>query len=112
MGLAGQDELDGVAPGQQGSPPTGIVCEEPEALVRRVAPREPDREHVRVKRAGGRLDLRARLALGEPVDPAAFRDEGHELRALLAPGAPELGVGQDAIDGVAAPHRPPRGLGR
>ena len=53
-------------------------------LVGRGAPCELDREHVRIERAGGRLDPRARLVLGEPVDPVL--DERHELRALLDPG--------------------------
>ena len=75
-------------PAQQGNRPVGIVDEEPDALVGCVAPREPEREHVWVKRAGGRLDQRARLALGEPIDPAAFLDELHELCALLATGPP------------------------
>ncbi len=80
-------------PGEQRKRSVGIVAEEPEPLVRRVAPREPDREYVGVERAGRRLDPCPRLVLGEPVDPAAFLDELHELRALLAPRVPQLGVG-------------------
>jgi hypothetical protein len=64
----------------------------PSALIGRVAAREPDREHLRVKRAGGRLDLSARLALGEPIDTAPLLDELHQLRALIAAGPPELAV--------------------
>ena len=86
------------------------MAEEPEALVGRVASREPDREHVRVKRAGGGFDPGARLMLGEPVDPAALLDERHQLRALLAPRAPQLGVGHRVerlpgrdVAGVAPP---------
>ena len=79
MGLAGQHELDGLGPGEQRERAAGIVGEQPDPLVGCGAPREPDRERVRVKRAGGCLDPRARLALGEPVDPAAFLDELHQL---------------------------------
>jgi hypothetical protein len=82
------------------------VAEQPDALVGRGAPREPDREHVGVKCARGRLDPRARLALGEPVDPAAVLDELHQLRALLAPSLPQLAVGHPVK------RLPGRGLAR
>jgi hypothetical protein len=73
----------------------------PSALIGRVAAREPDREHLRVKRAGGRLDLSARLALGEPIDTAPLLDELHQLRALIAAAGAADRVHPDARGSLA-----------
>ena len=62
--------------------PLGLADEQLEALVRRDAPREADRQHLRVERALGRLDVRAQVAAPQAVGRRAAAQEVDEVGAL------------------------------
>ena len=98
MGLAGENDLHRALAPEQRQRPLGIASQQLEPLVGGDPPREPEREHVRIERSRGRLDVFAGVAAREPVGGAARPDELDELGSLLSPRRPQILVGH-RVDG-------------
>ena len=93
VGLAGDDQLDGVLRVQQQRLEPGRVPQhQGQPLVSRHAPGEPDREHVRVQHRISPAQLRISRTAHLPRRPEATPDVLNQGRTQLAPQAPELGI--------------------
>ena len=99
MRLAGDDHLERRAVGEDPADALGVVGEQEEALVRRDAPCEAERQRVLGERLGDRPHRLGVLAAEQAVVHRLRLDVVDEEPARLVPRGPELGVG-NPVDGA------------